>query len=196
MKRHSIGIDEAGRGPLAGPVAVGVVLFPKNFNWRLLRGLRDSKQLTALAREEWYARLLVLRREHNVQFAVSFSSARVIDARGIVPAVYAGISRALARLEANPKHCEVRLDGALRAPARFKRQQTIIRGDEKEPAIMLASVAAKVRRDRLMRRYAKKFPDYNFDIHKGYGTKAHRAAFKRLGPSPIHRHSFLRNWLA
>jgi len=195
MRRHIIGIDEAGRGPLAGPVAVGVVLFPERFDWRLLRGIKDSKQLTPDAREAWYANLLMLRREYDVQFAVSFSSARVIDARGIVPAVFAGITRSLARLEADPRHSELLLDGALHAPAHFTHQRTIIRGDETEPAIALASIAAKVRRDRLMRRYALQFPAYNFDLHKGYGTKAHREVFKRLGPCPIHRQSFLRKWI-
>ena len=87
------------------------------------------------------------------------------------------------------------MEGGREERAILKNKETIIRGDETEPAIALASIVAKVRRDRLMRRFAKQFPNYAFDIHKGYGTKAHRAIYKRLGPSPIHRVSFLRKWI-
>jgi len=191
MSRLIIGIDEAGRGPLAGPVAVGAVAVPQHFDFALLGGVRDSKQMSELGREIWFAKLQVLEREHGMRFVVQFSSAHYIDAHGIVPAVRAALARALRSLEAPAEETHILLDGSLEAPARFIFQQTIIRGDETEPLISLASIAAKVRRDRLMRRLALRYPEYGFEIHKGYGTKAHYSALKKHGPTDIHRHSFL-----
>jgi ribonuclease HII len=190
MHRVIVGIDEAGRGPLAGPVAVGMVMVPARFDMKLLKGVRDSKQMSELGREIWFERLRVLEREHGVRYIVQFSSARFIDTYGISAAVRAAIARGLRLLEASPTHSEVLLDGALRAPKHFVNQTTIIRGDQTEPLISLASVAAKVKRDRLMRRLALKHPQYGFDIHKGYGTKDHRKALETYGLCDIHRRSF------
>ncbi len=188
--RFLVGIDEAGRGPLAGPVSVGVVIVPATFNFKLLKGVRDSKQMTELGREIWYEQLRVLEEEHGARHIVQFSSARFIDEYGIVPAVRTAIARALCLLEVIPEHTEILLDGALRAPSRFIYQKTIIRGDESEPLISLASIAAKVKRDRLMRKHALRYPAYGFDIHKGYGTKMHREALIEYGLCDIHRKTF------
>lgn len=188
--RYLIGIDEAGRGPLAGPVAVGAVIVARDFDWRIVAGVKDSKQLSALARKEWYARLRALKREAALDFSVSFSSAALIDRRGIVFAISSALSRCLSKLNAQPHTCAILLDGSLRAPEVFTAQKTIIRGDESEPIIALASIAAKVERDRLMRRLAPKYPAYDFDVHKGYGTRVHRKTIARVGLSDIHRASY------
>lgn len=185
-----MGIDEAGRGPLAGPVAVGVVAVPARFDLGLLDGVRDSKQMSALGREIWFERLRVLEQKHGLQYSVQFSSAQFIDTYGIVPAVRAAIARALRALETPPLHSRVLLDGALRAPKQFVDQTTIIKGDETEPLISLASIAAKVKRDRLMHRLAFKYPQYGFEVHKGYGTKMHREALIKHGLCDVHRRSF------
>ena len=189
-KRFLIGIDEAGRGPLAGPVSVGVVMVPTQFDFRLLKGVRDSKQMKELGREIWFEKLRVLEKEKLLRYIVVFSSARFIDEYGIVPAVRAAIARALRSLEVVPENTEILLDGALRAPARFVYQKTIIGGDESEPLIALASIAAKVKRDRLMRRLAVTYPEWGFEVHKGYGTKKHREALIQYGLCDIHRRSF------
>ena len=190
VSRFLVGIDEAGRGPLAGPVSVGVVVVPAQFNFALIKGVRDSKQMQELGREIWFEKLRVLEQEEKLRYIVVFSSARFIDTYGIVPAVRGAIARALRVLEVVPEQTEILLDGALRAPRRFMYQKTIIGGDESEPLIALASVAAKVKRDRLMRRHAMRYPEYGFDIHKGYGTKMHREALMQYGLCDIHRKSF------
>lgn len=187
-----VGIDEAGRGPLAGPVAVGAVFLPRGFNRRLIDGVRDSKQLTERAREEWFRLLRSWRREGALAFSVALVGAQHIDRFGIVSAVRLGIRRTLARLPAQTEGARILLDGGLRAPSRFEIQETIIRGDESEPVIALASIAAKVTRDRFMRSLAEEYPHYGFETHKGYGTAAHYRAVQKLGRSPEHRSSFLR----
>jgi ribonuclease HII len=188
--RYIIGIDEAGRGPLAGPVAVGAVIVPVDFDWSLVAGAKDSKQMTPRTRDDLYKRMRALRREGKLDFTVAFSSAVAIDARGIVPAVQSALNRALAKIAKAKPLCEVLLDGGLRAPDIFPRQKTIIRGDQSEPVISLASIAAKVMRDRLMMRAAKRYPAYGFDVHKGYGTFAHRRAIEQEGLCALHRTTF------
>ena len=198
-----IGIDEAGRGPLAGPVAVGAVVFKTKDKIRLRRVFKkirgkDSKKLTAREREEWFGIIKTEERKGNLHFAVSFVGAHIIDRRGIVFAIKAGIKSSLKKLEkvATPFiQTQVLLDGGLKAPARYLYQKTIIRGDEKELAISLASIAAKVLRDRKMMRLALKYPLYNFDKHKGYGTSYHCEVLVRHGPSYEHRISFLNSIL-
>lgn len=190
--KHVVGVDEAGRGPLAGPVSVGVVVAPLALNLALKkRAIKDSKKLGEKDREQWYKWLMTERRAGRLNFATALISPQVIDKRGIVVAVNLGIKKCLKRLNLNPHECEMLLDGGLRAPIIFKIQTTIIKGDEKEALIALASIAAKVRRDKEMCRLAKKWPAYNFNIHKGYGTKAHYQALKKHGPSLIHRLTFL-----
>lgn len=190
VPRFLIGIDEAGRAPLAGPVAVGAVLVPAGFDFSLVHGVKDSKQLTPMGREQWYEKIISLS-AHGVRFAVSYSSAAFIDAQGITAAVYAALVRNLKRFAVDPNECEIRLDGALHAPRTFKNQRTIINGDETEPIISLAAIAAKVERDRLMMKSARRYRGYGFEKHKGYGTKEHYAALAALGMIPaFHRTSF------
>lgn len=189
--RYLIGIDEAGRGPLAGPVSVGAVLVPRDFDWTLVAGAKDSKQMTPKSREILYSNLVSLRENGKLNFAVTFSSSSMIDQYGIVPSIKSALARALSKIrEATPLGCEVLLDGGLRAPQEFTQQRTIIRGDMTEPVISLASIAAKVERDRLMTRLATKYPTYAFETHKGYGTAAHCALIRTNGLSAIHRRTF------
>lgn len=188
-----VGVDEAGRGPLAGPVAVGVAVVPMDFDWDLIPGVGDSKKVTPLKREVIWRRATELRSSQVINYKVSLISASVIDSKGITHAVRLGIERCLTALELDPEACDVRLDGLLKAPDEFKTQATIIKGDSKEKSIGLASIMAKVIRDRHMERLSLKHPEYGFDIHKGYGTKSHRELILKHGLSSEHRASFCRN---
>jgi len=185
-----IGIDEVGRGPLAGPVAVGVALATPS-TIKEFKKIKESKQLSAKQREAWYAR--IAKKGSGVQFAVSFVSAQMIDRNGINPSIRLAMSRGLKKLSPNSKHVRVLLDGGLRAPAEYRDQETIIRGDAKETIIAIASVVAKVKRDRLMMRLDKKYPEYGFEQHVGYGTKKHKMAILKFGITHIHRLSYCRN---
>jgi ribonuclease HII len=190
-----IGIDEAGRGPLAGPIAVGAFSIKSKDILKKFKGVKDSKQLSEKQREEWFKQIKNEKAKGKISFAVSFSSAGTIDTKGLTHATKAALNRCLKRLEKHgfaAKNSRILLDGSLYAPSRYKNQKTIIDGDAKEPSIALASICAKVLRDRKMKRLAKKFPHYGFEIHKGYGTKAHYKAIKKYGMSPIHRRSFLK----
>ena len=194
--KYLIGIDEAGRGPLAGPVAVGAVLVSRDFDWTLVAGARDSKQMTPASREILYSTMTTLRENGTLDFAVAFSSSSMIDTYGIVPAIKSALARCLNKLsEGSPltRRYEILLDGGLRAPPEFQNQRTIIRGDQSEPVISLASIAAKVERDRLMVQLATKYPLYAFETHKGYGTRAHREAIVEHGLSVIHRVTYCKN---
>ena len=193
---HEIGIDEAGRGPLAGPVAVGAVAFKMKDKSRLKRVFKkirgkDSKKLTARERETWFEIIKTEEKKGNLQFAVSFVGARMIDKKGIVFAIKTALANSLRKININPRIASVLLDGGLHAPQKYQHQKTIIRGDESELSISLASIAVKVLRDRKMVRLAQKYPAYGFDKHKGYGTKYHRERILKHGPSYEHRVSFL-----
>jgi ribonuclease HII len=191
VKKFLIGIDEAGRGPLAGPVAVGAVIVPVDFDWSLVVGAKDSKQMTPRSRDDLYTNMCALRREGKLDFAVAFSSAVAIDTRGVVPAVQSALNRALAKIaRIKASYYTVLLDGGLHAPPEFEVQRTIIRGDESEPVISLASIAAKVLRDRRMKNLARLYPAYGFDVHKGYGTAAHRHIIAQIGLCELHRATF------
>lgn len=193
--RWIIGIDEAGRGPLAGPVSVAATMFLKEDEKKLLRVFapikgKDSKKLSEKQRDFWFG---VIEREvqsGRLKVAQAFVGAKIIDAKGIVPAVRMGIAKVLTELGVNPMETQVLLDGSLKAPAEYKNQKTIIRGDEKELAISLASIIAKVVRDEKMRSLAKKYPAYGFDKHKGYGTREHREAIEKWGLCEEHRRSY------
>lgn len=197
MKKSLIvGIDEAGRGPLAGPVSVGVVVTPKSFNWRLLPGVTDSKQLSAVKRAEILKTAKRLKKEKKLDFSVAMVSAKVIDMVGINKAIATAMKRAINRLNLDSAQCEVKLDGGLRAPSEFL-QETIIKGDQKELVIGLASICAKETRDAYMVRKSAepKFEPYAFATHKGYGTKTHRESIKRCGVSIEHRVTYCKNCL-
>ncbi len=194
--KYIIGVDEVGRGPLAGPVAVGVVklkveILKATTKWG--KGFRDSKKLSAKAREAWLVKINEARCDGWLDYAVAFVSASVIDKKGLSYSIRTAIWKALGAIEHDTKETKVLLDGALRAPSRYLYQETIIKGDEKELAIALASIVAKVARDKRMVALAKKFPEYGFEKHKGYGTRAHYKALKKHGITKHHRKSFLKN---
>jgi ribonuclease HII len=208
----TIGIDEVGRGPLAGPVAVGVFIIKPEKNGKtfqkLFRGVKESKQLSEEKREKWFSVIEEARDAGHIDFSVQFQSPKKIDALGLTRTINEAMRLGLEEIfknhaaknsksksggTINYDDCLVLLDGGLRAPAHFKNQKTIIRGDEKKTAIALASICAKVLRDRRMKALAKKYPLYGFEIHKGYGTRAHCAAIRRHGPCPLHRKSFIKN---
>lgn len=201
MMKYLVGIDEAGRGPLAGPVAVGAVCVPLSRNGRALhpllraRGTRgnakDSKQLSETAREICFKEVLQAKQKGTLFFSVALVGPGLIDRQGISAAVHLGIRRSLAGLTVNPEECLVLLDGLLKAPPEFRLQKTIVRGDATEPIIALASIVAKVTRDRKMRRLEKIYPLYGFEKHKGYGTRAHCEAIRENGACLLHRRSFL-----
>ncbi|MDE1967041.1 MAG: ribonuclease HII [Patescibacteria group bacterium] len=186
-----IGIDEVGRGPIAGPVAVGVFVLLDPLAIKLFRGVKDSKQLTEEKREEWFAKILDAQAEGAVDFSVTMKSEAVIDKRGLTYAIKTALNASLKALNVRPADCRALLDGGLKAPAEYLDQKTIIRGDEKEKVIALASICAKVTRDRFMRKMAKKYIGYGLETNKGYGTDEHYEAIRTLGLLPIHRRRFL-----
>lgn len=184
-----VGVDEAGRGPLAGPVAVGVVAVPRHLDIKkAFPGVNDSKKLSEAVREELYAEALARAKAGEIRLCARLAGALYIDAHGIARAVRRGVWSGV-RHVAEPETCFVKLDGLLKAPPEY-RQETIIKGDALEPVISLASVVAKVRRDRLMKRLAAEFPQYGFEVHKGYGTRKHREAIGEFGLCALHRRSF------
>jgi ribonuclease HII len=192
-----IGIDEVGRGPLAGPVSVCVLSMPID-NYEIFKKmeerekLRDSKKLSEKKRNEWFEKIENWRKEGFLNYSYQTMSASEIDNFGISVAIKKCVEKGLEDLKTDPE-AEILLDGSLIAPAKFKNQTTIIRGDEKEPIISLASIAAKVIRDNFMKTLAEKFPNYGLEIHKGYGTLSHREAIKEYGLSDVHRKSFCKN---
>ena len=200
-----MGIDEVGRGPLAGPVAVGVVLVPAAFAWEQIAGVADSKRLSASARETITQRANYLRRRGGLYFTVATVSAAVIDEIGITDAIRRAIGRGVSRCAMYHNRCmgtaidwgqvSVKLDGGLTAPSYCCDQQTIIKGDSIEPTIGLASIVAKVHRDRYMHRLSETpvFQPYGFASHKGYGTVRHRQAIERYGVSSEHRRTYCGN---
>ncbi len=190
--KYLIGIDEVGRGPIAGPVAVGAFAFLTPDAGKFFRGVRESKQLTEEKREEWFEKILALQKsdEKLVTFSVCFQSQKTIDTKGLSFAIKKCLETALGNLGVDPEDCLVLLDGGLKAPIEYKNQKTIIKGDAKEKVIALASICAKVLRDRRMKVWGKKYPKYCFEVHKGYGTKAHYEAIKEHGLTALHRRSF------
>jgi len=191
--KYIIGIDEAGRGPIAGPVSVGLVTWRKVLQVEVLReiaGIRDSKKLSQKKREEYFRQIQKLKRQGKLDFANALVSSKIIDKKGIVFAIQIGLDRCLKKIKANSKNSFVYLDGGLVAPQEFK-QQSIIKGDEKMPIIGAGSIVAKVLRDRFMVRLGKKYPEYGFEKHKGYGTKEHYKNIRKLGQIKEHRKSYL-----
>lgn len=174
------GVDEAGRGPLAGPVVAAAVILRDDI---VIEGIRDSKQLSAVRRES----LAALIRNRCVAFALGAAEVAEIDALNILNASLLAMSRAVAALEVAP-HC-VLVDGN-HLPRVSCEARAVIGGDRRVPAVSAASILAKVARDAMMAELDRRYPEYGFGRHKGYPTEAHREALRRHGPSPVHRRTF------
>lgn len=178
------GIDEAGRGPLAGPVVAGAVILPKDCK---IRYLNDSKKLSAAKREELYGEIM----EKALSVGVGMASPARIDEINILQATYEAMRQAVGQLTIHP---DILLNDAVTIPEITIPQVPIIKGDAKSLSIAAASVIAKVTRDHLMMEYDKVMPEYGFAGHKGYGSASHIEAIKTYGPSPIHRRTFIKNF--
>lgn len=175
------GVDEAGRGPLAGPVVAAAVLIDKNAKINL-EGINDSKKLTENQREKFFK---VLTNDENIKWGVGIVPEKIIDKINILEATKLAMLGSLEDLD-----CDFLLiDGNAKIYCATP-QKTIIAGDSKVFSIAAAGIIAKVTRDKMMQKYHKKYPEYGFGLHKGYGTRAHFAAIKKFGPCPIHRKSF------
>ena len=195
-ERIIIGVDEAGRGPLCGPVSLGIVAiaeseYEKIKSENIFPAGKDSKKMTEKQREKFFGIINDLKTAGRLRYGVFFESAKIIDQRGIAVAIRLAIGKGFKSLGLAPELAAVKLDGGLKAPMEYQDQETIIEGDEKEQIIGLASICAKVLRDHLMLNMHKKYPQYRLDKHKGYGTKAHYEALSKHGPCPEHRKSFL-----
>jgi len=176
------GVDEAGRGPLAGPVYAAAVILPRGTE---IEGLNDSKKLSEKKREELYERI----KEKAASYAVAFATVEEIEEKNILGATFLAMNRAIAKLAPAP---ELALIDGNRNSGIEMRSRCIIKGDALCADIAAASILAKVTRDRYMTQMAEHYPEYGFERHKGYGTKQHYEAIRAFGPSPIHRMSFLR----
>lgn len=176
------GVDEAGRGPLAGPVCAAAVILPRNIE---IVGLNDSKKLSEKSRERLYDEIC----EKAMSFGIAFASVEEIEEFNILNAAMLAMNRAIAQLEPQP---ELALIDGNRSSAIEINSRCVIKGDAKCADIAAASILAKVTRDRYMLEMAEKYPEYHFERHKGYGTKLHYEALREYGPCEIHRPSFLR----
>lgn len=176
------GVDEAGRGPLAGPVCAAACILPRGL---VIDGLDDSKKLSDKKRRELFN---VIKRE-AVSFGVAFASVEEIEEHNILRATFMAMNRAIAKLDAVP---ELALIDGNRAAGIEMPARCIVKGDSKCADIAAASILAKVTRDEYMLAMAEKYPEYHFEKHRGYGTKLHYEALREYGPSPIHRMSFLK----
>lgn len=179
------GIDEVGRGPLAGPVVAGAVILPKDCD---ILYINDSKKLTAAKREELYSVIM----EKAIAVGIGMAGPARIDEINILQATYEAMREAISKLGQKP---DILLNDAVTIPQVQIRQVPIIKGDAKSISIGAASIVAKVTRDRLMAEYDKVLPEYGFASNKGYGSAEHIAALKKFGPSPIHRTSFIGNFI-
>ena len=176
------GVDEAGRGPLAGPVYAAAVILPRGL---LIPGLNDSKKLTEKKREELFDRICA----EALDYAIAFATVEEIEERNILGATMLAMNRAIAGLRRRPDLALIdgNRNAGIESPSRC-----IVKGDASCADIAAASILAKVSRDRVMLELAKKYPEYHFAQHKGYGTAQHYAALRQFGPSPVHRPSFLK----
>ena len=179
------GIDEAGRGPLAGPVVAAAVILPKDHP---ILYLNDSKQLSEKRREELYDVIV----RDAISYGIRSSDEKMIDEINILQATYHAMREAISKLDPQPT---LLLNDAVTIPEVMIRQVPIIHGDARSLSIAAASVLAKVTRDRLMREYDSVYPEYGFAQHKGYGSEAHQEAIRKYGPCPIHRRTFISNIL-
>ena len=178
------GVDEAGRGPLAGPVCAAAVILPPEL---VIPGLNDSKKLTDKKRRELYDVITA----EAVSYGIAFASEKEIDEINILQATFLAMARAMEKLTPQP---ELALIDGNRAKYFGLPVRTIVKGDSLSASIAAASILAKVTRDRLMEQYDEAYPQYGFAIHKGYGTKRHYEALREFGPSPIHRMTFLKKF--
>lgn len=178
------GIDEVGRGPLAGPVVAGAVILPKDCK---ILYLNDSKQLSEKKREELYDIIM----QEAVAVGIGYATHKRIDEINILQATYEAMREAISKLSVKP---DILLNDAVTIPQVTIRQVPIIKGDAKSISIAAASIVAKVTRDRLMVEFDKVYPEYYFAENKGYGSAAHIEALKKIGPSPIHRQTFIKNF--
>lgn len=176
------GVDEAGRGPLAGPVCAAAVILPPN---TIIDGVNDSKKLTEKKREA----LFDVIKETAVSYSIAYASVEEIESINILNATMLAMKRAVEGLDVKADYAMI--DGNKMPPLDID-GETIVKGDAKSMSIACASILAKVSRDRLLYEYAKEYPQYHFDKHKGYGTAAHREAILKYGPCPYHRMSFLK----
>lgn len=183
--RYICGIDEAGRGPLCGPVVAGAVILPKNCQ---ILYINDSKKLSEKMRDVLYDEIS----KEAIAWGVGIVSPERIDEINILQATYEAMKIAIDKLDVTP---DILFNDAVKIPGIDIMQLPIIKGDAKSQSIAAASIMAKVTRDRLMKQYDELYPEYGFARHKGYGTKAHIEAIKEYGPCPIHRMSFLKNIL-
>jgi len=192
--RYIIGIDEVGRGPLAGPVTVCAFAILES-DLQLLDnvGARDSKVLSEQKRDLVAAKLAVLKKEGKCVYQVASTSQTIIDEKGLTKSIFMAIGSALKKLKIHPEHADIYLDGGLHAPKSYFRQHTVIRGDGKIPVISCASCIAKVHRDNVMKKMDLEFPEYGFYANKGYGTPEHYKMIKKFGISVIHRKTFLKD---
>lgn len=179
------GIDEVGRGPLAGPVVAGAVILPQDCS---ILYLNDSKQLSAKKRDELYDVIM----ENAIAVGIGMASPKRIDEINILQATYEAMREAISKLSIVP---QILLNDAVTIPQVTIPQVPIIKGDAKSVSIAAASIVAKVTRDRMMVEYDKVMPEYGFASNKGYGAAAHIEALKKYGPSPIHRASFIKNFV-
>lgn len=180
------GIDEVGRGPLAGPVVAGAVILPKDCK---ILYLNDSKKLSAKKREDLYDVIM----EQAVSVGIGYNSPERIDEINILNATYEAMREAVSKLSVKP---DVLLNDAVTIPGiNDIKQVPIIKGDAKSVSIAAASIVAKVTRDRLMVEYSKQYPEYGFESNKGYGTAEHIEALKKYGKTPIHRNSFIGHFI-
>ncbi|MDE0243395.1 MAG: ribonuclease HII [Candidatus Kaiserbacteria bacterium] len=191
--KDTVGIDEVGRGPLAGPVAVCAVQWLSEEDpAAVLDGIRDSKQMTPRSRAQWFSHVQTL--SSYLRFSINLRSAQDIDTHGIAHSLATAAGSALNELHRRNRIAHVHADEGLQIPDCYAQTHSI-RGDELNPLISLASVIAKVFRDDILCRYDVQFPQYQFAKNKGYGTAVHRDAIKQHGTVPIHRQTFLRNIL-
>lgn len=184
--KYVCGVDEAGRGPLAGPVCAAAVILPENIE---IEGLNDSKKLSEKKREA----LFEVIKEKAVAYSIAYGSLEEIEEINILNATFLAMNRAISELKVNADFALIdgnQVPKGIEIPC-----QTVVKGDAKSASIAAASILAKVTRDRLLLEYDKEYPQYNFKKHKGYGTKEHTELILKYGPSPIHRISFLKKLL-
>ncbi len=204
--KYIVGIDEVGRGPIAGPVAVSAFLFLAKESENLIAEfkeetglpIRDSKKLTKKQRQKWFDYLKKRKDDGVCDFAVSLVSNEMIDKFGIVSSIKKALNNSLEKItkDKDINHVLVYLDGGLRAEEKYLNQETLIKGDELISIISLASIVAKVSRDKIMEDYGRVYKNYGFEKNVGYGTRAHYEAIKKYGITKIHRKSFLNQGLA